>query len=106
MVKTKTSIICNTSDQRAKPSDILDSRALILDIWGTYGHVAFNIILGSFGAPEILLKYDFQNAASSTLRSDFFTAKDFACAPFDNPHKSYFLVFWNLNFKKLKNFVI
>ncbi len=50
MEKPKTSTIWNTSDRRAKQSDMWDSQAEIEYIWGTFGIVAFKVILESFSA--------------------------------------------------------
>ena len=53
MEKPKTSIMWKTSDHRAKRSEIWDSRTVYQHIWGTFGLVAFKVILGSFGALSI-----------------------------------------------------
>ena len=53
MKKSKTSIIWKTSDCRAKRSEIWDSQVVFQDIRGTFGLVAFKVILRSFGALAI-----------------------------------------------------
>ena len=50
MEKSKTSITLEKSDHRAKQSEIWDSRVAIQHIWGTFGLVAFKVILRSFAA--------------------------------------------------------
>ena len=50
MEKSKTSIICKTSDRRAKRSEIWYSWVVVQHIKGTIGLLTFNVILGSFGA--------------------------------------------------------
>ena len=50
MKKQKTSIIWKTSDRRAKRSESWDSWVVIEHIRGTFGLLAFRVILGSFGA--------------------------------------------------------
>ncbi len=43
---------------------------------GTFGLVAFNVIFGAFGGSAMFFrKYDFQNSASSILRTLSFTTK-------------------------------
>ncbi len=53
MEKSKTSIIWKTSLRRAKRGEIWDSRVVFQHIWGTFGLVAFKVILRSFGALSI-----------------------------------------------------
>ncbi len=53
MEKLETSIIWKTSDGRAKQSEIWDSRVAVQQIWGTFGLVAFKVILRSFSALSI-----------------------------------------------------
>ncbi len=48
-----TSIIWKTSDHRAKRSEILNSWIVVQHIQGTFGLLAFKVILGSFGALAI-----------------------------------------------------
>ncbi len=48
--KSETSIIWKTSDRRAIRSEIWDSWVVIQHIRDTFGILAFNVILGSFGA--------------------------------------------------------
>ncbi len=59
MEKSKTSIIWKTSDRRAKRSEIWDLRVVVQHIWGTFGLLAFKVILGSFGALAIFPKMRF-----------------------------------------------
>ena len=53
MEKSKTSITWKTSNRRANLSEIWDSRVVVQHIWGTFGLVAFKVILRSFGALSI-----------------------------------------------------
>ena len=55
MEKSKTSIIWKSSDQRAKRSEIWDSRVVVQHtcIQGTFALVAFKVILRSFSALSI-----------------------------------------------------
>ncbi len=53
MEKSKTSNIWKMSDRRAKRSEIWDSWVLIQHIRGSFGLLAFKVILGSFGALAI-----------------------------------------------------
>ena len=53
MEKSKTSVIWKTSDRRAKRSEIWDSWVVIQHIRGTFGLLAFKVILRSFGALAI-----------------------------------------------------
>ncbi len=53
MEKSKTSIIWKTSDRRATRSEIWDSWVLYTTYKGTFGLLAFKVILGSFGALAI-----------------------------------------------------
>ncbi len=53
MEKSKTSIIWTTSDRRAKRSEIWESWVVFQHMWGTFGPVAFKVILRSFGAHSI-----------------------------------------------------
>ncbi len=50
MEKSKTSIIFKTSDHRAKRSEIWDSWVVVQHIRGTFGLLAFKVILRSLGA--------------------------------------------------------
>ncbi len=50
MEKSKTSIIWIISNRRAKRSEIWDSWVVTIHIRGTFGILAFKVILGSFGA--------------------------------------------------------
>ncbi len=56
MEKSKTSIIWKTSDRRAKWSELWDSWVVVQHIRGTFGLLAFKVILGSFGALAIFRK--------------------------------------------------
>ena len=47
--KKNPSIICKTSDRRAKRNEMWDSRVVVQHIWGTFSLVAFKVILRSFG---------------------------------------------------------
>ncbi len=53
MEESKTSINWKTSDRRATWSEIWDLRVVVQHIWGTFGLVAFKVILRSFGALSI-----------------------------------------------------
>ncbi len=45
MEKSKASVIWKTTDRRVKRSEIWDSWVVVQHIWGTFGLVAFTVIL-------------------------------------------------------------
>ncbi len=55
MEKSPTSIIWKMSDRRAKWSEIWDSWVVVQDIRDTFGLLAFEVILRSFGALAIFI---------------------------------------------------
>ena len=60
MEKSKSWIICKTSDRRVKRSEIWDSQVVFLYIWGSFGLVACKVIWGHSMHLQFFPKYDFQ----------------------------------------------
>ncbi len=60
----KPQFVWKTSDCRAKWNETVDSRALVVHVWGTFHLVAFKIIWGNFGALAIFRKYSFPKATT------------------------------------------
>ncbi len=68
-----------TSDRRANRNESWDSFSVFVYRRGTYDLVAFKFILVSFSALAIFRRY-FQSAASSTLRSLFYSQTFMHCS--------------------------
>ena len=86
---------------RAKWSEIWDSWVLVEHVWRTFDLAEFNVICGSFGALASFQKYNFQNAASSTLMMNHFK-QTFIGVHCDSPRNRSFLEFRHLKFEKKK----
>ncbi len=76
MEKYIKSIIWKTSGRRKKRCEIWDLWVVVQHIWGTFGLVAFKVILGSFGPLAIFPKIRFPKNVTSTNQS-----RDFRISP-------------------------
>ena len=95
MEKSKASIIWKTSDRKTKRSEIWDSEVVVqvVDMCGTFGLVAFKVILTSFGALAILPKIQFPIKHYSFNKSQPKFIKLFLNYPSNGPRKLHFGIF-------------
>ena len=94
--KPKILIIWKNNGRRAKKEWYLAFTGSNLIYMGSFRLVAFNVFLRSMYALATFAKYDFQNAAAS---STLFFYSQFLLRP---STQSYFLEFWNLEFKEIE----